>query len=65
MCIGVVIRVIRVNRVSLVWHFRIITSNSTSTRTEDKDVEDKGAEDEGVVAENKGVTTISVGLAAY
>ena len=53
-----------------VWHFRIITSNSTSTRTEDKgtedkDVEDKGAEDEGVVAENKGVTTISVGLAAY
>jgi hypothetical protein len=32
---------------------------------EDKDVEDKGAEDEGVIADNDGVTTASVGPAAY
>ena len=47
------------------YHFITADDEDGLLEEEDKDVEDKGAEDEGVIADNDGVTTASVGPAAY
>ena len=70
MIIKCVIEVIGINSVLLFspWGlYHVITADDEDglLEEEDKDVEDKGAEDEGVIADNDGVTTASVGPAAY